>query len=58
MQRRVLSASAALAAAVATAGGFHPRPQPPLTTYCEGAEEARAHTSGEDGGPPRFTAAF
>jgi hypothetical protein len=58
MQRRVLSASAALAAAVAIAGGFHPTPAAATTTYRAGAEEARAHTSGEDGGPPRFTAAF
>jgi hypothetical protein len=60
MQRRVLSASAALAAAVAVAvaGGFYPSPAAATRTYCVGAEEARVHASGEDGGPPRFIAAF
>ena len=58
MQRRVAPAAVALALAVAVAGGFHPSPAAATKTYCVGAEEARVHSSGEDGGPPRFTAAF
>ena len=58
MQRRLIPAAVTLAAAVAVAGGFHPSPAAATKTYCVGAEEARVHTSGEDGGPPKFTAAF
>jgi hypothetical protein len=58
MQRRFVPAAVALAAAVAVAGGFHASPAAATKTYCVGAEEARVHSSGEDGGPPRFTAAF
>jgi hypothetical protein len=58
MQRRAIRAAAALVAAVAVAGAFHPSPATATRTYCVGAEEARVHSSGEDGGPPKFTAAF
>jgi hypothetical protein len=58
MERRFAPAAVALAAAVAVAGGFHPSPAAATNTYCVGAEEARVHSSGEDGGPPRFTAEF
>ena len=58
MRRRIVAAAVVLAAAVVVAGGFHPSPAAATRTYCVGAEEARVHSSGEDGGPPRFTAAF
>lgn len=58
MRRRIVAAAIVLAAAVVVAGGFHPSPAAATKTYCVGAEEARVHSSGEDGGPPRFTAAF
>ena len=58
MKRRIVPATVALAAAVVVAGGFHPSPAAATRTYCVGAEEARVHSSGEDGGPPKFTAAF
>jgi hypothetical protein len=58
MRRRIVAAAVVLAAAVVVAGGFDPSPAAATRTYCVGAEEARVHSSGEDGGPPRFTAAF
>jgi hypothetical protein len=58
MRRRIMAAAVVLAAAVVIAGGVHPSPAAATRTYCVGAEEARVHSSGEDGGPPRFTAAF
>jgi hypothetical protein len=58
MQRPFVSTAVALAAAFAVAGGFHPSSAAAAKTYCVGAEEARVHSAGDDGGPPRFTAAF
>ncbi len=58
MQRRVTSGLVALGAALAVGAGLTPSPAPAAAGRCVGAEEALAHTSGEDGGPPRFTAAF
>ena len=58
MKRRFVPAAVALASAVAVACGFHPSPAAATKTYCVGAEEARVHSSGEDGGPPRFNAGF
>jgi hypothetical protein len=58
MRRRILTAAVVLAAGVVVAGGFQPSSAAAAKTYCVGAEEARVHSSGEDGGPPRFTAAF
>jgi hypothetical protein len=58
MERRFVPAAVALAAAVVVAAGFHPSTAAATKTYCVGAEEARVHSSGDDGGPPRFTAAF
>ena len=44
-------------AAVAAALGSAPAPAA-AASNCVGAEEASAHASGGDSGPPRFTAAF
>ena len=43
--------------AVAIGIGFHPGAAA-AASHCVGAEEARAHSAGDDEGPPRFTAAF
>jgi hypothetical protein len=37
--------------------GFHPSAAA-AASHCVAAQEARAHSAGDDEGPPRFTAAF
>ena len=48
---------AGVAAAVAIGIGLHPGAAAGASN-CVGAEEASAHSAGEDGPPPRFTSAF
>jgi hypothetical protein len=50
-------AAAGVAAAVAISIGFHPGAAG-AASHCIGAEEAIAHSAGDDEGPPKFTAAF
>ena len=57
MKRRVTSGLVALGAALAVGAGLSPSPAP-AAGRCVGAEEAVVHASGDDGGPPSFTAAF
>ena len=46
-----------VAVAVAISIGFHPGAAG-AASNCIGAEEASAHSAGDDEGPPKFTAAF